>query len=512
MAGQAVLRQSDSSSVIQPPTPNEVLRYRYHHGTNLGSIYVLEKWLSGSMFVEGSTGESELDAVNASLRRDGLDATRQKWEAHWRDAVSEGDWNWLVNAAKCTTIRLPIGYFTLGPAFCNGTPFEGQPAQVYTNAWNSVRAFVGQARSHGIGVLLDFHALPGGANGEIHSGTSSGRAELWGNGRNLDHARDCLVFIAREGRNMDGVIGVQLCNEAVWEANGMYGWYDSVIGAISGVDPSMPIYISDAWNLTTAIEYCQRKNPATSASNPIVVDTHKYYTFDEASKNQSPQQIIGRVGGELGELDGRSGSVQDRGAAQVIVGEYSCVLDGRTWAQVSEAQRPELIQQFGRVQSQRWQERAGGSFFWTYKMDWMDGGEWGFAQQTKSSNILPPSNLRMSSADVNARIGQAEGRRNELHDSAVSQHEKYWSMTSPGQNFEHWRFDQGWNVGFSDAQVFFASRVRGGLVGEGGDKIGMLDVWVRKRIAESGQGGGFVWEFEQGVRKGVADFYGVVGI
>jgi hypothetical protein len=47
---------------------------------------------------------------------------------------------------------------------------------------------------------------------------------------------------------------------------------------------------------------------------------------------------------------------------------------------------------------------------------------------------------------------------------------------------------------------------------EGGDKIGMLELWVLKRIRESGQGGKFVWEYEQGLRQGVRDFYQLAGI
>lgn len=60
---QKVLKQVDASSTIRNPTVTDVLRYRYHHGTNLGTIFVLEQWLSPSMFVSG--GSSELDAVTA---------------------------------------------------------------------------------------------------------------------------------------------------------------------------------------------------------------------------------------------------------------------------------------------------------------------------------------------------------------------------------------------------------------------------------------------------------------
>lgn len=62
---QKIVQQHDTASSIYPASPLDVIRYRYHHATNLGSIFVLEQWLTGSMFVAGASGGSELDAVNA---------------------------------------------------------------------------------------------------------------------------------------------------------------------------------------------------------------------------------------------------------------------------------------------------------------------------------------------------------------------------------------------------------------------------------------------------------------
>ena len=62
---EQVLLQDDTPPGIRPPTQLDVLRYRYHHGANLGGIFVLEKWLYGSMFDQEAKGESELDAVTA---------------------------------------------------------------------------------------------------------------------------------------------------------------------------------------------------------------------------------------------------------------------------------------------------------------------------------------------------------------------------------------------------------------------------------------------------------------
>lgn len=148
-------------------------------------------------------------------------------------------------------------------------------------------------------------------------------------------------------------------------------------------------------------------------------------------------------------------------------------------------------------------------------MDWMDGGEWGFAEQTKKGNIPPPAYLTLSAQDVKNRTQTANDKRQELGDGAKQGHEGYWDKTSPGKKFEHWRYGEGWQLGFGDAVGFFGSRVDGGLgekAGEGGDRIGCLDIWVKKRLGESGQRGTFGWEWEQGFRAGVKAFESVVGI
>lgn len=510
--------QPSQPSSITPPTPTDLFRYRYHHGTNLGSIFVLEKWLYGSMFPPGAPGDSEFDAVWTSLRKSGLDATREKWEAHWQNALTDEDLQWLVTEARCTSIRLPIGHFTLGLDFCRGTTFE-PVAEVYAGAWSAVKALVARARAYGVGVLIDLHALPGGANRDAHSGTSSGKAGFWGNKKNMELTKWALVFIAKEvkaGGDLEGVVGIQVVNEAVWDAKGMYDWYEDVIEEISRVDGSIPIYVSDGWNLNKALEWAGKRHAFKSPRNPVVVDTHRYYTFSEEDRSQTPQQIIARIGGELGEVAAKRGSLTDRGEAQLVVGEWSCVLDGRTWGRVRPEERDGLVRQFGHVQSQQWQQVAGGSYFWTYKMDWMDGGEWGFAEQTKRGNIPPPLFLTLPAQDVRDRTQRAQGAREEMAARARQGHEDFWKRTSPGKKFEHHLYSEGWDVGFSDAQTFFTMRADGALgaraAGEGGDKIGCLEIWMKKRLLESGQRGAYVWEWEQGFRAGTGAFYECVGI
>jgi hypothetical protein len=423
-----------------------------------------------------------------------------------------------THSLEGTSIRLPVGYFTLGPNFCKNTPFAPY-SEVYTNCWSTVKTLISRARACGIGVLIDFHAAPGGANAGEHSGTNSGKAELWNNQSNLSLSQKCLEFIAGEitSGSMDGVIGLEVCNEAIWDAPGMYQWYDSVLAGIATLDPTIPVYISDAWDLGKAITYVKTKNTVTlgssePATNPVCIDNHVYFCFTDQDKSCSPQQILPLVSQQLGQMDGKDGSVLDSGAASVIVGEYSCVLNDATWSKGGNYDKSQLVGQFGKAQSQRFQQRTGGSYFWNFKMDWMDGGEWGFVAQTNSGAISPPGNLALSTSDVKAAISRAQSQQSACMQGSVAAHVNYWKQAAAGMKTDHSNFGSGWSVGWNDALAFFSMRVNGGLPGGGGDKIGLLDLWVRKRLAESGMTGDFVWEFEQGFRKGVADFYSCAGI
>lgn len=495
---------------ISPPALADVTRYRYHHGTNLGSVFVLERWLTGGMFHESAKGSSELAAVESWVKYEGIDKARERFERHWRDYVSDSDLDWLRDVAKCTTVRLPIGYFTLGPQYCKHTPFK-KVAPVYQKAWEAVKDLVQRCRERGIGVLIDLHALPGGANAQDHSGTDSGKAGLWSSHTNLELATNCVCFVAKQARSMGGVAGIQIVNEAEWDAKGMYEWYDHVLSQLSRIDSSMPLYFSDAWNLNRALSWAQGKNSLriSRSCNPVVIDTHLYWCFSDQDKQKAPQQIIYEVHSKLAELDSKDGSVVDRGAGQVIVGEYSCVLAEETWSKAHGTAKEQIVRGLGDAQSQRYQRRAGGCFFWTYRMDWMPGGEWGFRQMNDRHALTPPASLTVSASDVKSRISNAQEQKEQRKRQTVSSHCNYWDTNYPG-HYEHWRFEQGWDLGFNDAMAFCGMRPQHGH--DGGDKIGMLDLWCLKRLRESGQSSGLAWEFEHGLRQGVRDLYECVGV
>jgi hypothetical protein len=67
-------------------------------------------------------------------------------------------------------------------------------------------------------------------------------------------------------------------------------------------------------------------------------------------------------------------------------------------------------------------------------------------------------------------------------------------------------YKKGWELGWNDARAFFRSRNEGEIPNQGADRIGLRELWVLKRVRESGVADKAVWEFEQGVWKGIGDF------
>ena len=78
-------------SSIQSPSLADVMRYRYHYGTNIGSIFIMERWLTPSMYHESAKGSSELAAVEyvkvmgSTIRRIGTSSSESEKPNSFRD-------------------------------------------------------------------------------------------------------------------------------------------------------------------------------------------------------------------------------------------------------------------------------------------------------------------------------------------------------------------------------------------------------------------------------------------
>jgi len=106
-------------------------------------------------------------------------------------------------------------------------------------------------------------------------------------------------------------------------------------------------------------------------------------------------------------------------------------------------------------------------------MDWMNGGEWGISQMASQGAVAPPSCFLLTSNDITTGGTNARNQQAQRRQTSVSAHCQYWDTNFPGP-YQHWRFEQGWNIGYCDALAFFEMRSKYAFAGA--DKVGMLDL------------------------------------
>ena len=99
---------SSSADTADPPLPtarpldsNDIFRYRKQHGVNLGSWFVLEPWISSSVFRNAvAPGRSDMDVAR------GTDA-KAVLEQHWDSWIQDEDWAWIKERGF-NSVRIPV--------------------------------------------------------------------------------------------------------------------------------------------------------------------------------------------------------------------------------------------------------------------------------------------------------------------------------------------------------------------------------------------------------------------
>ena len=140
-----------------------------------------------------------------------VDNARAVLERHWDTFINQTDFDYLASIG-INTVRLPIGYWTLGPSFLAGTPFEPY-ASVYVNSWPRFVRAINMAAASNIGVLVDLHGAPGSQNGQPHSGISDGQMRLFNNTTYMDKTMQILMFLVEQLQNVTNIAGIEIVNE-----------------------------------------------------------------------------------------------------------------------------------------------------------------------------------------------------------------------------------------------------------------------------------------------------------
>jgi aryl-phospho-beta-D-glucosidase BglC (GH1 family) len=86
---------------IQPLGARDVIKYRQQHGVNLGSWFVLERWITPTPFAGAATpGQSDLDVAKGS-------EAKRRLEEHWSSWITDDDWKWIKEHGY-NSVRLPV--------------------------------------------------------------------------------------------------------------------------------------------------------------------------------------------------------------------------------------------------------------------------------------------------------------------------------------------------------------------------------------------------------------------
>ena len=162
-----------------------IYRYRDQRSVNLGSWYVVspflrhillvfltsplpdrfvqERWMTSSDFACAvGHQDAELDVAFGWKTPANAKAVLEK---HWDEFITESDFQYLANIG-INTVRLPVGFWNLGPSFTAGTPFEGT-GDIFAGSWARIVRAINWASLHGIGVLVDMHGAAGSQNGQV---------------------------------------------------------------------------------------------------------------------------------------------------------------------------------------------------------------------------------------------------------------------------------------------------------------------------------------------------------
>jgi aryl-phospho-beta-D-glucosidase BglC (GH1 family) len=468
----------------QAPTERAIYQSRQNFGVNFGSLFVLEKYIFDEMFIDGAG--VELDAIKNYVNKNGIAETRNKMEQHWLNYCSDNDWAWLKEKG-IQSVRIPIGYWIVsGGLFTKGTSFESI-SSVYINAWNIFKQhYIEKAKAYQISILVDLHALPKGANTGDHSGEWFNEAGFWRDNHTIDLAVSICTFIARDLKNYDNISGIQIVNESVFDndAVGQKKYYTQAINAIRYENLDVPVVISDGWWTDQWIKFLNKSSKGNSGNLGIVIDDHIYRCFSADDKKKRVEQIINDLHHTV--LNGLSEE------ADILIGEYSCVLDTHSWDNSKGVSRDEKVREYGNRQVEIFKDKAkAGFYFWTYKFQNGDGGEWGLCPMIDRGCIPTRNSFASlpSQQDFDA-----------IFNEAFQNHINYWRSQNPNEKYEFWRYQEGFITAWNDAATF---------ANFNNSRIGRIVAWKYTRRDEHIKARGnnrFLWQWDAGFQEALDRF------
>jgi len=232
-------------------------------GVNLGGWFVLEPWITPSIFE--ATPDNVVDEYTYCQTL-GSSEAKSRLESHWNSWIVEDD---FVEMAKIglNFVRIPIGYWSV-------SPLEGDP--YVQGAYDVLGKALGWASSNNIKVMIDLHGAPGSQNGFDNSGR---RGNIdWQQGDTVSQTHTALNKIRDDHASNPAVAAIELVNEPMGSSLDMdtlRQFYMDGWGDLKG--SNVAITFHDAFQGVNAW------NDWGSGMWALLEDTHHYEVFDSGS-------------------------------------------------------------------------------------------------------------------------------------------------------------------------------------------------------------------------------------
>ena len=250
-------------------------------GVNLGGWFVLEPWITPSIFSEWADGTSVVDEYTYCQTL-GASEAESRLSSHWNTWITQDDFNQIAQIGL-NHVRIPIGYWAVAPL--QGDPYVQGQLTVLDQA-------IQWARGAGLKVMLDLHGAPGSQNGFDNSGRY-GPID-WQQGDTVQQTITAIQNLAqRYSGDTDTVTTIELLNEPLGpdlNLDEILTYYQSGYQTVQSASSNFATTIHDAFEDIQA--YWNGKFTATSGDQNIILDTHQYQIFSPSQVAMSPSAHV----------------------------------------------------------------------------------------------------------------------------------------------------------------------------------------------------------------------------
>ncbi|KAI9758610.1 MAG: hypothetical protein M4579_002986 [Chaenotheca gracillima] len=265
-------------------------------GVNLGGWFVLEPWITPSIFQQWENGGGVVDEYTYTKTL-GASEAKSRLSSHWNSWITQDDFNQIAKAGL-NHVRIPIGYWALAPR--QQDPYVQGQLTVLDKA-------IGWARDAGLKVMLDLHGAPGSQNGFDNSGKNG--SVLWQSGNTVSETKTAITALAkRYASQTDVVTAIELLNEPlgpVLNLDDIKQFYYDGFGVVRKSNGDTAVTIHDAFQDVSS--YWNGFMNSDAGTNNVILDTHQYQIFSPDQVGLSPDDHISTAcnygKNELGNVD-----------------------------------------------------------------------------------------------------------------------------------------------------------------------------------------------------------------